>query len=258
MTWRLEPPRRAGVPLLVGLAGPSSSGKTYSALRIATGVQAVAGGDIAVLDTETGRALQYAGRFRFLHLAFTAPFNARRYFEALRFLATQRTVWTIVVDSMSHEHEGDGGHLAMHEAELDRLAGSDLAKRERMNFLAWAKPAAERRALLNGLQQLDRHVILCLRAKEKLRLERQGNRTVPVEAGWQPIAGAEFPYEVQTMAVLPPRSNAAGLVGRSLQAQRRHAPALSARRRVPGRSHRRAPGPLGAWRRYRSSHRRSG
>ena len=206
MTWRLEPARRAGVPLLIGLAGPSSSGKTFSALRLATGIQSVAGGEIALLDTENGRALQYAGRFKFQHMAFAAPFNARRYLDALRFLANQSTVRIIVVDSISHEHEGPGGHLAMHEAELDRLAGSDLAKRERMTFLAWAKPAAERRALLNGLQQLDRHVILCLRAKEKIRLEKQGGKTVMVEAGFQPIAGAEFPYELQAMAVLPPRS----------------------------------------------------
>jgi hypothetical protein len=38
--------KREHVPLLIGLTGPSGGGKTYSALRLATGIQQVTGGDI--------------------------------------------------------------------------------------------------------------------------------------------------------------------------------------------------------------------
>jgi ABC-type sulfate/molybdate transport systems ATPase subunit len=38
------PAVRASVPLLVGLYGPSGGGKTFSALRLATGIQEVTGG----------------------------------------------------------------------------------------------------------------------------------------------------------------------------------------------------------------------
>ena len=50
------PATREHVPLLIGLMGPSGVGKTYSALRLATGIQTVTGGDIFVIDTETNRA----------------------------------------------------------------------------------------------------------------------------------------------------------------------------------------------------------
>jgi ABC-type sulfate/molybdate transport systems ATPase subunit len=43
---------REHVPLLIGLTGPSGGGKTFSALRLATGIQQVTGGDIYFVDTE--------------------------------------------------------------------------------------------------------------------------------------------------------------------------------------------------------------
>jgi len=48
---------RAQVPLLIGLVGASGSGKTMSALRLATGIQRVSGGEIYYLDTEARRSL---------------------------------------------------------------------------------------------------------------------------------------------------------------------------------------------------------
>ncbi len=48
---------REQVPLLLGLMGPSGGGKTYSALRLAKGIQSVAGGDIYMIDTEARRGL---------------------------------------------------------------------------------------------------------------------------------------------------------------------------------------------------------
>src|SRR5262245_61922329 len=51
---------RDQVPLWVALVGPSSSGKTKSALRLAEGMQRITGGDIHVVDTESKRAKHYA------------------------------------------------------------------------------------------------------------------------------------------------------------------------------------------------------
>ena len=64
--------KRMHVPLLIGLVGSSGSGKTFSALRIATGIQKVTGGDIYYIDTESRRALHYADAFKFLESVFTA------------------------------------------------------------------------------------------------------------------------------------------------------------------------------------------
>ena len=64
-----------GQPYLMGLTGASGSGKTYSALRIATGIQQVTGGDIYFIDTEAKRALWYADEFKFRHVPFNEPFS---------------------------------------------------------------------------------------------------------------------------------------------------------------------------------------
>jgi len=57
----LQPAVKEEVPLFVGLVGPSSSGKTYTALRLATGIHKVMNqpGGIIVIDTENRRALHY-------------------------------------------------------------------------------------------------------------------------------------------------------------------------------------------------------
>lgn len=197
--------RREQVPLLVGLIGPSGSGKTYSALELATGIQSVTGGDIGYVDTEAKRALHYADRFTFRHLPFGSPFNPGSYLAAIEHFV-RKGCKVIVVDSMSHEHEGTGGVLEMHEQELDRLAGSDYGKRERVKMLAWAKPKAERRRLINSLLQLEANFIFCFRAKEKLKLEKGKE---PLALGWQPIAGEEFVYEMTVNCLLLP--NARGI-----------------------------------------------
>src|SRR6266849_4599710 len=70
-----RPAVREATPLLIGLVGPSNSGKTFSALRLATGIQRVSGGDIWGIDTESRRMLHYADKFKFRHVPFGAPFG---------------------------------------------------------------------------------------------------------------------------------------------------------------------------------------
>ena len=54
---------RINAPIIVGLAGPSKSGKTYSALRLAVGL--ADGGKIAMINTEGARGHQYADKFEY-------------------------------------------------------------------------------------------------------------------------------------------------------------------------------------------------
>lgn len=196
------PAVRKATPLLIGLVGPSGSGKTYSALRLATGIQSVAGGDIGFIDTEANRALHYSEDFKFRHLSFGAPFSPLDYLAAIEHFVS-KGCRNIVVDSMSHEHEGPGGVLEMHEAELDRMCGDDYKKRDRMTMLAWAKPKAQRRRLINTLMQINANFIFNFRAKEKIKIVRGKE---PEQLGWMPIAGEEFVYECTANFLLMPRS----------------------------------------------------
>ena len=116
-----KPAVRDSVPLLVGLCGASGSGKTFSALRLATGIQTVTGGDIYVIDTESRRACHYADKFKFRHIDFKAPFGSLDYLEAVQHCVS-KGAGVIVIDSLSHEHEGPGGYLMTHAAEIERMA----------------------------------------------------------------------------------------------------------------------------------------
>lgn len=195
--------KRCAVPLMVGLVGASGSGKTFSALRLATGIQRVTGGDIYLLDTESRRSLHYAGHFKFRHVPFAAPFGPLDYLAAIDY-CVRKGAKVVVVDSASHEHEGPGGVLEQHAAEVDRLAGGDLAKAERVKMLAWSAPKAARRRMINTILQMPVSSIFCFRAKEKLKIER-GQEPKPL--GFMPIAGEEFMYEMTLNCLLMPKSN---------------------------------------------------
>lgn len=203
-----KPAVRDKVPLLIGLMGPSGSGKTFSALRLATGVQKVSGGDIYFIDTEARRGLHYADRFTYRHMEFGAPFGSLDYLAAIQH-CVKRGAGVVVIDSMSHEHDGPGGVLEQHEAELDRMAGQDYGKRNAMNLIAWARPKAMRRALIQGLLQLNCNFIFCFRAKEKAKPVKKDGKTVIENMGWMPIAGEEFVYEQTINCLLLPGCNGA-------------------------------------------------
>lgn len=194
-SFEIKEATRQQVPCLVGLSGPSGSGKTYSALRLATGMQQVTGGDIVVVDTESKRALHYADRFKFKHVEFGAPFGSLDYLAVLQHVV-HKGVKNVVIDSASHEHEGVGGYLETHAAELQRLGGE-----AKNNFTAWIRPAAERRKLINGLLQLNANFIFCFRAKDKIKVTAGGK---PQPLGFMPIAGEEFVYEMTLCALLYP------------------------------------------------------
>jgi len=198
LTTTFRPAKRESVGLIIGIAGPSGSGKSYSSMRLAKGISGEK--PYAVIDTENGRALHYAEKFKFTHVRFGAPFSPMDYLEAIRFCA-RRGSKTVIVDSFSHEHDGPGGVLEMHDAEVQRLAGDDYAKQERVKYLAWSKPKAMRKRLINEVLQLNINLIATFRAKEKLKIQRGKD---PIELGWMPICGDEFMYEMALQCLLKP------------------------------------------------------
>lgn len=190
-----RPAVRERVPLIVGIVGPSGSGKTYSALRVATGM----GGRVFLIDTEARRALWYADAFSFEHVPFGEPFSPADYEAAIKFCIAKGAE-TIVIDSMSHEHEGMGGVLEMHAAEQQRIAKAWGVPQDKANMAAWQLPKSLRRSLLNTMIQSGKNFVLCFRAKEKLDL--RGPKPKPM--GWMPIAGEEFVYETTVNCLLYP------------------------------------------------------
>ena len=81
MAFQYQKARRENTHLLIGLAGASGSGKTYSAMQLATGI--CDGAPFLMLDTEARRGLHYADQFDFEYQDLTAPFTPAKYVDAV-------------------------------------------------------------------------------------------------------------------------------------------------------------------------------
>jgi hypothetical protein len=187
------------VPLLIGIIGPPGGGKTFSALRLATGMRKVRPGPIVLIDTERGRASKYAKDFDFLRVPFDPPFVPADFLQAVKAQLPLNPA-AIIVDSLSDEHEGEGGVLDWHDHMIPQMGGNEWA--------AWSKPKASRRTMMNGLLQIKVPLIFTFRAREKTRQERNDKgKMVPVNIGYQPIAPSEIVYALDMTCILPPRAD---------------------------------------------------
>lgn len=200
MGYTLRPARREKTPLIIGLAGPTKSGKTYSAHRVARGL--AADGLVAMINAEGAKGHQYADRFDYQAVDITRPYRPEMYTEALRDVLKAKPA-VVIIDSLSHMHDGPGGMLEYQAEELDRLAGpnADRRTRDRYNWTAWIKPKAAENQFIYAMLEADCHLILCFRAKEKLKIVKGAE---PIDLGWQPIAGERVAFETIFTLTLPP------------------------------------------------------
>jgi AAA domain len=203
----LRPATRAHVWTLTGLAGGTGSGKTYTACRLAAGImeELAPGQPFALIDTENDRALHYADFFHFEHGNLRPPFRPANYLEAIQACAAAGHQ-VIVVDSFSHEHEGEGGLNEWHDEELERLARGNDERRDKLNLKAWIVPKTEHRKMMQRLLQVQAHIILCMRASDQIEVATENNKTVyrPKQSlvgydGWVPICEKRVPYETTAL-----------------------------------------------------------
>lgn len=200
MAFEFRPARREDVGLLLGLNGGTGSGKTFTGMRLASGIA----GDrpFAVIDTEAGRAKHYADTFRFDHGDLKPPFSPDAYSAAIA-AADAAGYPVILVDSASHEWAGDGGVLDQQEAELERMAGNDWQKREKCLMASWIKPKGGHKKMVQRLLQVRAHLILCFRAEPKIEMAKENGKTVIREKasltgyrGWIPVTEKNLPFEL--------------------------------------------------------------
>lgn len=201
MTINFRPAVRENVGLLVGLAGGTGSGKTYSALRLATGIA----GDkpFAVIDTESRRALHYADAFKFDHAELRPPFRPEAYSDAIE-AADKAGYPVIVVDSVSHEWSGDGGILDWQADEYERLGAREATK-----LLSWSAPKQAHKRMVSKMLQARAHLILCFRAEPHVEMVKEDGKTkiVPKQGltglgGWFPVTEKNLPFELTASFLL--------------------------------------------------------
>lgn len=201
-SFHFAPAKRENVGLLIGIAGGTGSGKTLSALRLATGL--AGGKPFALIDTEAGRAKHYADAFTFDHGDLAPPFRPERYDEAIR-TADAAGYPVIVVDSTSHVWEGDGGVLEFQEEEFQRMGA-----RESVRMASWIAPKMAHRKMVTHLLQVRAHLILAFRAAEKVEMVKNDKgkmEVVPKQTltgldGWVPICERSLPFELTASFLL--------------------------------------------------------
>lgn len=190
----IQEARREGARLLIFLAAVSGGGKTYTALQLAYGMTGGNGKKVGLLDTESGRGRLYADELPnpFLYAELQPPFSPTRYIQAINEFAAAG-VEVLVIDSGSHEYEGIGGIQDIAEAGNPRLPN-------------WNKAKSEHKRFMSALLASPMHIILCLRAREKAKPEKQivdgREKTVYVDMGLQPITEKNVMFEATVSLML--------------------------------------------------------
>jgi len=96
--------KREQIWLKILLGGSSGAGKTYSALRLATGIAKRSKGKIAAIDTENGRIRYYANEFEYDDMQLESPYTPEKFIEAIED-AVDNEYNILIIDSISHEWE---------------------------------------------------------------------------------------------------------------------------------------------------------
>lgn len=280
MAFEFRPAVRDKTSVLIALAGASGSGKTLTAILMAFGLaypgmtpdQIIATiasegrSRVCFIDTEGGRGRHYApgpgmrpdfqATFPFEYGEIKAPYTPEVYQEAL-VSADQAGFAVVIVDSMSHEYESEGGIQEIAdqlergvlkpgktlEDAADRQDGWKCWASKPMKSPGnWKEPKTRHKKMVNRAVQLRAHVIFCLRAEEKMLLEnrpeldfngdpkmRNGQPVTkmvvvpaadrPLLERWAPICEKRFMYEMTVSFLLLPSAPGVGHPIKNLQDQ---------------------------------------
>lgn len=184
----------------ISIAGPTGSGKTESAMRLARGYVGKAG-KFLVIDTEEKRALYKRARYQpWDWLDFQPPFSPEAYIKALD---AAKGYDAVVLDSGSHEYTGPGGMQDMQLEDLERMSKGDTGKMERLTAPAWKRAKLEHKKLMSHIIRYPKLLIVCLRAEPKIKFMKDAQgKTQIVDAGYQPICEKMFGYEMLAFAMV--------------------------------------------------------
>ena len=187
----IAPVKRDGMKLLISLFGMSETGKTYSALKLAAGIEPDPM-KRGLMDTEggqRGRAYVDAIDGGYMYGELTPPFTPERYAEALMDFVNAG-VTTLVVDSVSHVWMAEGGILDMVEQATNK---NEQAK--------WEKPKRRLGKLTNKWLSCGLHLILCSRGKQPLIEGRSPDgRKILIPGPVVPIQEKSLKFDLTIMA----------------------------------------------------------
>lgn len=171
--------KREQVWLKVLLSGASGSGKSYSALKIATGLAKQCNSGIAYIGTEGSRNKYYSDEFDYDLLELEEPFESEKYIEAID-VAVEAGYKVLIIDSMTHEWKWlNDTH--------DKMPGN--------SFTNWGKLKPRHHKFLDKILNSPIHVIATARGKDDWVLEDKNGKQVPKKVGMGQQQDKDISYE---------------------------------------------------------------
>lgn len=179
---------REKVYLKVLLTGASGSGKSQSALELATGIAKKCGSDIAYIGTEGDRDKLYAqckskhGDYTFEYdlLQLSDPFTTDKYIAAIN-EALNAGYKVIVIDGLSAE-------WAWMNDVHSKMPGN--------SFTNWGKLKPKHRQLIDRILTANAHILCCARGKDEWLLEDKNGKQVPKKVGLGSQTDKDISYEM--------------------------------------------------------------
>lgn len=151
----------------LALAGPTGSGKTFTALVLAKGI----GGRIAVADTENSSAELYEDLVEFEHANIQPPYTPEKFIEVIK-AAEKANFDTLILDSITHEWSGVGGCLEI----VDQLTSSTFKGN---SWGAWSQVTPRHRKFIDAMLQSSINIIVTMRSKmETIQTNDNGKKKV--------------------------------------------------------------------------------
>lgn len=184
MTMQITKAARKQAKLRVGVSGPSGSGKTYSALLLARGL-ATNWDNVLLIDSENGSGELYSDLGTYSVISLKAPFTPERYIEAIK-AGEDAGMEVIVVDSITHEWDGDGGCLQLNEM----LAAS---RYKGNTWSAWSETTPRHQRFLDTITSSRCHIITTVRNKTETVM---GDDKKVKKVGTKEVTREGFEYEL--------------------------------------------------------------
>lgn len=172
----------------IAITGPTGSGKTFSALRLAAGISKAMGKPFALIDTENGSASLYSEFFDFDTLNITPPFTTEKYIAAIN-MAEKAGYCALVCDSITHAWAGEGGLLEQKDV-LDSRPNSN-------RWTNWNPIKAKDLKFKNAyLHSTIPFFIATMRSKmEYAQSQNQGEKAKVQKVGMAPVQSDGIEYE---------------------------------------------------------------
>ena len=173
MRFNVQKAVREKISVKIALMGSSGCGKSYSALRLASGmaseIEKTTGNEAKILlvNSDGARGRYYADQFKYDIVDLEAPFTPELYTDVINFAVSEKYD-ILILDSTSPEWEGKGGCLEIQQ----QLGGK---------YQDWSKITPRHDKFIDTLAFSPIHIIATMKGKDQYEIDKDDRGKVSVK-----------------------------------------------------------------------------